>query len=334
MTFIKKGLLLCCLLLLPASAGAAENPRIYTIQKGDTLWGISQKFIEDPYYWPNLWSHNPFVRNPHFIYPGQRVAIYEGKLVFLPAEGEAALPSEVGEEPAALPLPEPEEQIIIKTTAAAEGFVTADELASSGTLVDATDARLLMAENDLVFIEMRAPMQPGDYYSLVEVGDQVRHPISGKNIGNKITYLGQVLIREIKPPVATADIVHSEKEIMRGARLIPSLAVQQSVALKKAAASLSGYVIAGSDEKIALSQHDTINVDLGSRAGLAEGNLLYISRPKKASASAMNEHKLPLPDSLMGAAVVVNVKPDTASALILKSVGPIYTGDRVVTATE
>jgi hypothetical protein len=337
MTFIKKGLLLGCLLLLPFSAAAEDTPRIYTIQKGDTLWGISQRFIEDPLYWPNLWSHNPFVRNPHFIYPGQKVAIYEGKLVFLPEEGKIPPQSEAGIEPAALPLPEPREEIVIKTTAAAEGFITPRELSSAGTLMDTTDARLLMAENDLVFVEIQpsTSMQPGDVYSLVEIGDKVTHPVTGRNLGRKVIFLGEAVIKEINPPVATAQIINSEKEIMRGARLIPNLPRQQTVALKKAVAPLAGYVINSSgNERIALSQYDTITIDLGSEAGLTEGNLLYISRPRTASESAMKKHRLPLPDSLLGAAVVVKVKPDTATALVLKSTDAIYAGDRVTTAVE
>ena len=76
---LRKTVLLASLLLLPLSA-IAEEPQIYTIKKGDTLWGISERFIKDPYYWPNLWSHNPDIPNPHFIYPGQKLAIYDDRI--------------------------------------------------------------------------------------------------------------------------------------------------------------------------------------------------------------------------------------------------------------
>ncbi len=54
-----------------AVVAAEQEPTVYVIQKGDTLWGLSNRFLKDPHYWPDLWSRNPAVTNPHFIYPGQ-----------------------------------------------------------------------------------------------------------------------------------------------------------------------------------------------------------------------------------------------------------------------
>ncbi len=67
------------------------TPDEYTIQKGDTLWDLSQKFLNNPWYWPKIWSLNPGIENPHWIYPGN-------KLHIVPGEGGPQAPAQVQEE--------------------------------------------------------------------------------------------------------------------------------------------------------------------------------------------------------------------------------------------
>jgi hypothetical protein len=51
-------------------------PERYVVKQGDTLWGISSKFLKDPYRWGELWKMNAEdIRNPHRIYPGQVMAL-------------------------------------------------------------------------------------------------------------------------------------------------------------------------------------------------------------------------------------------------------------------
>jgi nucleoid-associated protein YgaU len=70
-----------------------EEEEIYTIKQGDTLWDISSKFLKDPFLWPKLWQRNPYITNPHWIYPGQPIRL-------APAEElRKEMPKEAVEEP-------------------------------------------------------------------------------------------------------------------------------------------------------------------------------------------------------------------------------------------
>jgi hypothetical protein len=62
--------------------------------------------------------------------------------------------------------------------------------------------------------------------------------------------------------------------------------------------------------------------------------MIYLSRPRQTTQRILPEHDVELPDELLGAAVIIATQPKTATALILKSVAPIYVGDRVSTPTE
>src|SRR5687767_8105605 len=48
-----------------------DAPDRYVIVPGDTLWGISTRYTDSPWRWPELWGMNrEQIQNPHLIYPG------------------------------------------------------------------------------------------------------------------------------------------------------------------------------------------------------------------------------------------------------------------------
>src|SRR5687767_13632124 len=74
-----------------------DAPDRYVIVPGDTLWGISTRYTDSPWRWPELWGMNrDQIRNPHLIYPGMVLLLDRARGTLSIAGSPGGAPSGTG----------------------------------------------------------------------------------------------------------------------------------------------------------------------------------------------------------------------------------------------
>ncbi|MBP1751546.1 MAG: peptidoglycan-binding protein LysM [Geobacteraceae bacterium] len=310
---------------LPAFA-QPDEPVIYIIKKGDTLWGLSDRFLKDPFYWPDLWARNPKITNPHLIYPGQKVRIYPDRIEIEPAPtaARASLPAEES----AL------EQKFIVT--GGEGFLLEKKLSPSGHVIVTNYDRNMVGDNDFVYtdIGMNDGARTGDLFSVFNMMEEVRHPATNSFVGYRVDSLGTVRLVELEEKNSKAFVTRSYQEIVPGSYLMAYRGNRREVSLKAAANNLAGCIVSARNGNISLGNGDIAYLDLGMKQGLEAGNLLYIVRDFKPPKLYTDREVGDLPKDVIGAIVVVETDENTSTGLIVKCTEAIYRGDRVESAQK
>ena len=337
---MKIKLLLLALLALPSIACAAgqDEPTIYVIKQGDTLWGLSERFIKDPKYWPNMWSKNSQITNPHFIYPGQKVRIFPDRLEFVPKEQAVVAPPPKNV-PAATVAEALQEVAAEKTYTlyGSEGFLAEKGFRPYGTVIGAQHDRILLGVDDIVYTDIGTELKAvsGDKFSIYRKDVSVKHPVNSEEMGFKIVPLGSLQLTDMEKKSSRAIVTKSTMEIGPGAYLLPYKdARRREISLKNTTNDLKGYVVESYSGASVVAAGDIVYIDLGSSQGAEVGNLLYIVRDVTIDQQYVEGRVDKLPQELLGALVILETGRKTSTALVVKSIDTIYKGARIVSQTK
>ena len=316
-----------------ATFAQGEEPLVYVIKKGDTLWGLSDRFLKDPYYWPNLWAINPPITNPHFIYPGQKVKVYPDRIVIegTPSPVPAGEPAEAV---ARVADKAPAEELVQQrtfTVSGGAGFLLEKDLRPAGHIISTQQNRQAVGEDDIVYTDIgqKHGGKVGDRFSIFKNMGPISHPVTNFIMGDKIVPLGTLQLSEVEEQASRALVTKSFIEIGAGSYLMPYRDRKREVALKASTSELTGYIVETQTGSVNIAVGDVVFLDLGSSHGLEVGNMLYVVREIVPDQQYVHGTIDKLPVEVLGALVVVETGAKTSTALIVKSIDTIYPGDRV-----
>ena len=326
----------------------AENTTSHAVQKGDTLWDLSEDYLHDPLLWPKIWKVNPEIANPHWIRPGQVVRIPDtGKAPAreVAAAGEVVpvVPMESGTSPLARaglastsqPLP-----VIVgkNDLSPAEDPTRAAQVDDPGLYYDRgigmisneipNEGRVLRTEKGWQSAAL------GETIFIAAPGAQVGQQFGVYRDMGKVESLGYFerspghLLADIAIVEVVASDATGQRAVIRRAYaevrtddLLGQVPARPSVSARPAqagAVTAKGTVVAFHLMRQLAGPGDIVYLNIGADQGLAPGDLLSVAGADKAEGRTFGE------------IMILRVSPTTAAAVVTKrSAHEVRRGDVV-----
>lgn len=340
-----------------SSAPVGNRPDVYQIQNGDTLWMLSGQFWGDPYFWPTLWSYNPYISNAHLIYPGNNLRFTPGSYVrppgmaiddgrANPGSGEtietAGGGTSVANASDGICRPSvPFVEQVGSLTVHPSGFLREQGFAPLGKIVKAPDSKSLLTERDLVYVQFNrmSDVQCGDIYTIYHpLLKKVAHPIfKGRNVGSLYRTLGELEIVDVNDFAATARVRKALEEIGRGDLVTEKLQIEKTVTIRRSAKEVDGYIVESMNyEQSVLGINDVIYIDRGEQDNVAAGDTFYIVRQGDGIEGAWRNgaKDITMPYQIVGRIVVLEPGEYVSQAVITEASGVIEVGDHITTQVD
>lgn len=321
-------------------------PEVYVVEKGDTLWDISNMYLDKPWQWPELWRTNIHITNPHLIYPGDELRLVKnekGETVLdvvrespkpdikLSPEGVKSLkePNAIPALPWSIIKPYIENEMIMSQQAYDRyPYILGDH---EGAVRYATDSLVLG----------KAARRSKENLSIVRKQNEL-FDMEGNFIGLQVRHLAKAkLVDADLDNQALIKILEAKLEVKRGDKIIPAIKNEPDDVLLVAAQDQTGFIIDDLEQHNLLGKYNVVVLDIGSdqvSAGTIMGiysqgpRIIDGKQPKYEGESDMIRSAFNMGDEISQPALkvgelVVFKAFDTASyALITKSAKVIKRG--------
>ncbi len=328
-------------------------PDRYTVQKGDTLWGIAGKFLKTPWRWPDLWRLNrEQIKNPHLIYPGDVLVLDRSQMRLSVERGGAPSANTVRLSPSVRASPLDAEAIPSIPPGDIEPYISRplvtgpEGLAGASEIISGRDRRVVRGENDVVYVTGLDPAQ-GDMLFIYRAGRTLTS-LDGEVLGYEQRFLGTARVERFAD-VSTVRLGATNEEIFVGDRLVPPPREQLiNYAPHPPERAVDGRIIATSRDSIEVGRGWVVTIDKGIADGMDIGTVLAIYRgvepivdPRPSNEQEWlvrfteptkvfkPEHYLSIPDERTGLMFVFRVFDRVSYALVLNTTDPVNIGDFV-----
>ncbi|SJM92278.1 Peptidoglycan-binding lysin domain-containing protein [Crenothrix polyspora] len=346
-----------------------NHPDQYTVVEGDTLWAISGQFLQRPSLWPELWSYNTQIRNPHLIYPGDTIYFstvdgkprlsfsrdtlqYQSGQAGFNENGDCGLENEdittgrtnyalaTGKLSPCVRVTDIKKAVQLIATDEIDQFLTsprvvgATELKSAPYIVDLAGEHLIAGIGDKLYV--RGMVQPKTMsYTIYRPGDAYVRPETKEILGYEAKYIGNASLQQEGNP-ATLVITKANSEIRIGDRIMAN--IEENVSLnyfpRPPEQTIKSSIISVLGGVSQIGRYNVVVIDRGADAGLLPGHELDIYRRGRIARdpySVIKNDIVKLPDEFAGTLMVFRPFEHISYALVMKASQAIHVLDTVQT---
>jgi len=332
-------------------SGATAGGDVYEVVEGDTLWAICQQYFADPQYWPTLWSiNNDEVTNPHYIYPGQRLAFQPGTDVRPPQIVVDPRATDVSFDSSFTPLVHfiaterdcalyvPFRSDLTESTLRSPGIMTRQEIEPLGVIDQAVPGKGNLGQSDIVYMRFRntGDVNCGDVYTAYHKVKEARHPeVRSARLGHIYRVTGEIMVSDVGDKWVTGVLVQSHSEVERGDMITDRLPVSGRVRRSQLSSLVDGYIIDKvHDENLLMQRNQVVFIDRGKSDGVQSGTIFYVIRRGDGLAMRPRDFDASLPDQVVGRLVVFSADENVAMAVLTDQAVDVRVGDRITSRVD
>lgn len=330
-------------------------PDQHVVVRGDTLWGISGKFLQHAWCWPEVWGMNKEeIHNPHWIYPGQVVYLDRaaGKLrLGTPVAAGASPAGAAGDAPTVRLSPQLRTEALGQQAVPSipsrliEPFLSQPLIIEEGQLKDAPrivatqEGRVNMGKDDKAYV--RGDLAGGTSFQTFRPGVPLKDPVTGKVLAYEAAYLGTVkLVRAARADdeAHVFNIVEAKQEMGVGDRLLPMPPTPIiNYVPHPPEKPVDGRIVSIYGGVSQAGQNQIVTVNLGKKDGIDLGTVLQLSRAGGVISDRTNGgfwtslpwggQKVKLPDNQYGNLFIFRVFDNVSYGLVMEVTDTVQVGD-------
>jgi hypothetical protein len=319
----------------------SETGFYYTVQKGDTLWGLSKQFSDSPWLWPELWKENDQISNPHWIFPGERIRLYQKAGTQTITEKEPSQPVPVA--PAVSPVKKVQKKantpFFFYPSIDRIGFIRKPPVSPIGTIFEVRGSKDMISEGDIVYIRPaedtpQSLLIPGNRHTIYRYMAPTEERDAVQTIGTQHYILGIVELTQQEAGMVLAKVVKSYRPIMIDDMLMPYAQQPTEIEVRPSPPGIDGRIIASEEHTVLTGDYMLAFIDKGRADNMEVGQQYSIYRREKTVLENNQIKDKLLPPEDFATLLVLHTEQTTSTVVITQTEYSISAGERFRTPID